>query len=83
MLYYIYSIIKVGNFMKKYSAKIENDMKIVFNRLNEKDKRRYAAVEVNKLGHGGKKYISELLGITPKTISKGQLELEELKKKLL
>ena len=68
MLYYIYSIIKVGNFMKKYSAKIENDMKIVFNRLNEKDKRRYAAVEVNKLGHGGKKYISELLGITPKTI---------------
>ena len=69
--------------MKKYSAKIENDMKIVFNRLNEKDKRRYAAVEVNKLGHGGKKYISELLGITPKTISKGQLELEELKKKLL
>ena len=83
MLYYIYSIIKVGNFMKKYSAKIESDMKNVFNRLNEKDKRRYAAVEVNKLGHGGKKYISELLGITPKTISKGQLELEELKKKLL
>lgn len=69
--------------MKKYSAKIESDMKNVFNRLNEKDKRRYAAVEVNKLGHGGKKYISELLGITPKTISKGQLELEELKKKLL
>ena len=83
MLYYIYSIIKVGNFRKKYSAKIESDMKNVFNRLNEKDKRRYAAVEVNKLGHGGKKYISELLGITPKTISKGQLELEELKKKLL
>lgn len=83
MLYYIYSIIKVGNLMKKYSAKIESDMKFVFNRLNEKDKRRYAAVEVNKLGHGGKKYISELFGITPKTISKGQLELEELKKKLL
>ena len=83
MLYYIYSIINLVNFMKKYSAKIESDMKNVFNRLNEKDKRRYAAVEVNKLGHGGKKYISELLGITPKTISKGQLELEELKKKLL
>ena len=68
--------------MKKYSSKIEEDMKIVFNRLNEKDRRRYAAAEVNKLGHGGKKYISELLNISPKTITIGQLELEELKKKL-
>lgn len=66
--------------MKKYSTKIEEDMKLVYNRLNEKDKRRYAAAEVNKLGFGGKKYISNLLNISSKTITKGQLELEELKK---
>lgn len=68
--------------MDKYSTKIEEDMKLVYNRLSEKDKRRFAAAEVNKLGYGGKKYISDLLGINPKTITKGQLELEELKKKL-
>lgn len=66
--------------MKKYSSKIEEDMKLVYGRLNEKDRRRYAAAEVNKLGYGGKKYISNLLGINPKTITQGQLELEELKK---
>ena len=66
--------------MKKYSIEIEEDMKLVYGRLNEKDKRRYAAAEVNKLGHGGKKYISDLFKINPKTITKGQLELEELKK---
>lgn len=67
--------------MKKYTVEIEEDMKLVYKRLNERDKRRFAAAEVNKLGHGGKKYISNLLKINPKTITKGQLELEELKKK--
>lgn len=70
----------MGIVMKKYSTKIESDIKIVYARLSEKDKRRYAAAEVNKLGFGGKKYISELLKINPKTITKGQLELKELKK---
>lgn len=61
--------------MQKYSNKIEEDVKLVYNRLNEKDKCRYAAVEVNKFGFGRKKYISNLLNINPKTITKGQLEL--------
>lgn len=68
--------------MKKYSEKVESDMKLVYGRLNEKDKRRFAAAEVNKLGYGGKKYISELLKINPKTITQGQIELEELKKNI-
>jgi len=29
-----------------------------YNSLSEKDKRRYAAIEAKKLGHGGIKYIS-------------------------
>lgn len=52
-------------------------MQRLFGNLNERDQRHYAAVEAIRLGHGGIKYISELLGIDPKTISKG---IEELKK---
>ena len=43
--------------------------------LNERDRRRYAAVEASKLGHGGIEYISRLLGCDPKTIGRGVAEL--------
>lgn len=62
--------------MQPYSAKIEQKMQRLFNRLSEKDRRQYAAVEAEKLGHGGTEYISKLLGVDPKTIRKGILELE-------
>ena len=45
--------------------------------LNERDFRRYAAVEALKLDHGGIKYISRLLNIDPKTIRKGIKEIEK------
>ena len=61
--------------MQPYSSKIEQKMQRLFNRLSEKDRRQYAAVEVEKLGHGGAEYISKLLGIDPKTIRKGMEEL--------
>jgi hypothetical protein len=44
--------------------------------LRENDRRRYAAVESTKLGHGGIEYISHLLGCDPKTIRQGMSELE-------
>ncbi len=66
--------------LQKYNKNMEEKMKYVYEGLNEKSKRRYAAVEAQKLGHGGIKYISEVLGISPKTISTGKRELEELKK---
>ena len=40
------------------------------------NRRRYAAVEASKLGHGGIEYISHLLGCDPKTIGHGVDELE-------
>jgi hypothetical protein len=46
--------------------------------LREHDRRRYAAVEAAKLGHGGIEYISQVLGIDPKTIRQGQRDLEDL-----
>ncbi len=46
--------------------------------LQEKERRHYAAQEVEKLGYGGKAYISRLLKISAKTIRKGQTELGQV-----
>ena len=45
--------------------------------LNQRDRRRYAAIEALKLGHGGIEYISNVLKCDPKTISRGIRELED------
>jgi hypothetical protein len=39
--------------MEGYSPEIEGKMQRFFGWLSEKDRRRYAAVEAAKLGHGG------------------------------
>jgi hypothetical protein len=39
--------------MQRYSAEIQRRMRVLFRTLSEKDRRRYAAVEACKLGHGG------------------------------
>ncbi len=39
--------------------------------MNEKDKRKYAAIEAMKLGHGGQKYISSVLGCHFQTVMAG------------
>jgi predicted ArsR family transcriptional regulator len=62
---------------RSYSASVERAMKKLFVSLSEKDRRRYAAVEVAKLGHGGVEYIAQLLGCDPKTIRQGLDDLEQ------
>ena len=62
----------------RYSADIEQAMKTLYKSLREKDRRRYAAVETAKLGHGGIDYISALLGCDPKTILQGHKDLQDL-----
>ncbi len=72
--------------MDGYTAEIEAKMTGFFNTLGERDRRRYAAIEATKLGHGGIAYISQLFGCDPKTIEQGKIELanpptpEELKR---
>ena len=63
--------------MISYEKNIELKMQRLFKTLSEKDKRRYAAIEVEKLPHGGTDYISNLFGIDPKTIRRGMEELEQ------
>jgi hypothetical protein len=61
-----------------YPAEVEKSMQAMFRSLRENDRRRYAAVEAAKLGHGGTEYVSSLLDCDPKTIRRGQSDLDEL-----
>ena len=63
--------------MEAYSADVEALMKRLSSWLSEKDRRRYAAVEAAKLGHGGVEYIARLFSCDPKTIRQGLQDLEE------
>jgi hypothetical protein len=63
--------------MNAYAPEIEWKMKRLFDSLDEDDRRRYAAVEASKLGHGGIDYVAKLLQCDPKTIRRGLEELEE------
>ena len=64
--------------MNAYSGTICRHMKEFYNSLSEKDRRRYAAVEAEKLGLGGVDYISSVLGCDPKTIRQGRDDVEQL-----
>lgn len=60
-----------------YTEEVELKMQRLFERLSEKDRRCYAAIEATKLGHGGIEYISKLFKVDPKTVRRGMTELEQ------
>ena len=62
--------------MEEYSSVVERQMGRFYRSLNERDRRRYAAVEATKLEHGGIEYIAGLFGCDPKTIASGVTDLE-------
>ena len=62
--------------MQAYAPDIERMMQRLFQSLGEAARRRYAAIEAAKLGHGGIEYIARVLGCDPKTIRQGQAELQ-------
>lgn len=61
--------------LEKYSIEVEAQMRRFFSGLKERERRHYAALESQKLGHGGQKYIQDLLGIHAQTLKKGIDEL--------
>lgn len=65
-------------FQSPYDADTQRRMQNVYRSLEEKARRRYAAIEADKLGHGGVTYISRLLGCSPHTIRSGLEELDDL-----
>ena len=52
-------------------------MQRYYRSLSEKDRRRYAGIEALKLGHGGIRYMTQLLGCDYKTIKLGMNELAD------
>jgi hypothetical protein len=64
--------------MTGYSAAVERHMVRLYGSLSEKDRRRYAAVEAEKLGHGGVQYIADLFDCDPHTIHHGAQDIEQL-----
>lgn len=58
-----------------FEKQTEQRMRDFYRSLNERDRRRYAGLEADKLGHGGISYISRILGCDRKTVSQG---LEEI-----
>ena len=66
--------------MKEYAESTKRYMTMLYNSLSEKDQRYYAAVEAEKLGHGGINYIADLFGCCRQTVAAG---LEGLKKTTL
>lgn len=63
-------------FRGKYSQEVEDQMKSFYKMLSEKERRRYAAVEAQKLGYGGQKYMCDLLGCSPTTLRVGREEIK-------
>jgi hypothetical protein len=64
--------------MAPYSIAVQLHMVAFYESLSEKDRRRYAAVEAEKLGHGGVEYIARLLQCDEKTIRQGRADIEQL-----
>lgn len=63
--------------MKTYDPEIEGEMRAFYESLNEKDRRRYAAIEARKLGHGGASYIAAVVGCERRLIATGLAELQD------
>jgi hypothetical protein len=53
-------------------------MRAFYESLSEKDRRRYAAVEAEKLGHGGTEYVASLFRCDPNTVRQGREDVDQL-----
>ncbi len=64
--------------MQRYDEKVERHMRLFYDSLSEKDRRRYAAIEAEKLGHGGVEYVSEVMHCHPSTVRQGREDIVQL-----
>src|SRR4051794_19505668 len=51
---------------------LHEQMNLLLSRLGEAERRWYAAVEANRLGHGGVHAVAQITGLDEKTIRRGQ-----------
>jgi hypothetical protein len=60
---------------RPYRPDVEEAMRVFFDSLPERQRRRYAAVEALKLGRGAVRYLARVLACDEKTIRRGRREL--------
>jgi hypothetical protein len=56
---------------------IHHQINVVMSRLDEQQRRWYAAVEANRHGHGGVTLVRKITGLDEKTIRRGQKEMAD------
>lgn len=54
---------------------LHEQMNLLLSRLAEPQRRWYAAVEANRLGHGGVRRVAQITGLDEQTIRRGQTEV--------
>lgn len=54
---------------------LHEQMNLLVSRLDEAQRRWYAAVEANRLGRGGARLVAQITGLDEKTIRRGQEEV--------
>ena len=52
-------------FSNRLDAPVEQNMQNLYETLSEKDRRRFAALQAQQLGHGAIKYLAEVKGVLP------------------
>ena len=62
----------------QYEPEVAGRMRGFYQTLSEKDRRRFAALEARRLGHGGVVLVAEVLGCSTRTIERGASELDQL-----
>lgn len=55
---------------------IHRQMNVLLSRLDEQQRRWYAALEATRMGHGGDRLVSQITGLDPQTIRRGRRELD-------
>jgi hypothetical protein len=54
---------------------LHRKMNMLLSRLDEQQRRWYAALEANRFGHGGEHLMSQITGLDPQTIRRGRREV--------
>lgn len=55
---------------------LHQQMNLLMSRLDEQQRRWYAAIEAKKVGHGGATLLAQVTGLSVETIRRGRHELE-------
>ena len=57
------------DFIRRLDQETKQKLRGFYATLSEKDQRRFAAIEATQLGHGGIKYVAQLLRCSTRTIA--------------